>query len=75
LALPTSTGLKFAGVGGPEMGFKGIFSTLAKDDLYRSVDVAKSLSRPGARAIALLIVAGAILNPPKEAAPMSRVGL
>ena len=45
-----------------DFGITNVLRLLAKDDLYRSMDVAKSFKKDGPRAIAILAIAGATLD-------------
>ena len=47
----------------------GIFSSLAKEDLYRSIELARGFTADTPRAIATLAVARAVLETKKEGAP------
>lgn len=61
-ALVTTSGLKLGSASGVEFGLSGVFRMLAKDDLYRSLDLAKTLKSEAPRATAILAIAGQILQ-------------
>jgi hypothetical protein len=54
--------IKFIQIGGEESGLAGIFRLLAKDDLNRSVDLARSFKNDAPRATAILAIAGLLLD-------------
>jgi tetratricopeptide (TPR) repeat protein len=58
----TKSGLIITSVGGADFGLSGALRSLAKDDLYRSIDLAKSFKNDAPRAIALLAVASSLLE-------------
>lgn len=58
----TSSGLTMSPVGGEEFGLTGVFGKLAKEDLYRSIDLAKSFKKDAPRATATLAIARAVLD-------------
>ena len=65
--LMTGNGARFLRIGGDNFSLKDVFRLLAKDDLYRAVDLAKSFKYEAARASVTLAIAGAILEPAKRA--------
>ncbi|HKP84273.1 MAG TPA: hypothetical protein VJT69_19810 [Pyrinomonadaceae bacterium] len=58
----TKSGLRITSVGGSDFGLSGALRSLAKDDLYRSIDLAKAFKNEAPRAIALLAVASSLLE-------------
>ncbi|HEX5876647.1 MAG TPA: hypothetical protein VFY60_18520 [Pyrinomonadaceae bacterium] len=60
--LMTKDGLKLISIGGEDFGLSGIIRSLAKDDLYRSIDLAKSFKNELPRATAILAIASAVLE-------------
>lgn len=60
--LMTRSSTKFIYIGGEHFSLSNIFSTLAKDDLYRTVDLAKSFKYDAPRASATLAIARSILE-------------
>lgn len=58
----TRSGVKSISIGGEDFSLSGVFRSLAKDDLYRSIDVAKSLKNDAPRAAATLAISSAILE-------------
>lgn len=54
--------IKFVQIGGEESGLAGIFRLLAKDDLNRSVDLARSFKKDAPRATATLAIAESLLD-------------
>jgi len=58
----TKSGLRITFVGGADFGLSGALRSLAKDDLYRSIDLAKAFKNEAPRAIALLAVASSLLE-------------
>jgi tetratricopeptide (TPR) repeat protein len=58
----TKSGLRIISVGGADFGLSGALRSLAKDDLYRSIDLAKEFKNDAPRAIALLAVASSLLE-------------
>jgi len=61
-ALITGSGARFIRVGGENFSTTNIFRALAKDDLYRAVDVAKSFKYEAPRATVTLAIASSILR-------------
>lgn len=53
---------KFVQIGGEESGLAGIFRLLAKDDLNRSVDLARSFKNDAPRATATLAIGSSLLD-------------
>jgi hypothetical protein len=62
LSMPSTSGIKSLGIGGKEFSLSGVFQLLAKDDLYRAIDLMKSFKHDAARAAATLAIANAILT-------------
>ena len=62
-SIATQSDIKFQEIGGEEADLTRLFQLLTKDDLYRSVEVAKSFKNDAPRASALLAIAGALLEP------------
>lgn len=62
IPLMTRGGLKMITIGGEDFGLSGMLRSLAKDDLYRSIDLAKSFKNELPRATAILAIAGAVLE-------------
>ena len=60
----TKSGLRITSVGGADFGLSGALRSLARDDLYRSIDLAKAFKNETPRAIALLAVASSLLEKP-----------
>jgi hypothetical protein len=58
----TKTGPKFASIGGEDFGLSGVLRSLTKDDLYRSIDLAKDFKNDAPRAVAILAIASAMLD-------------
>ena len=58
------SGGTFESVSDNDFGITNVLRLLAKEDLHRSMDVAKSLKKERPRALAILAVAGAILEKP-----------
>ena len=61
--LMTSSNVKFINIGGENFSLTNVFRALAKDDLYRAVDVAKSFKYDAPRATVTLAIASQILKP------------
>ena len=60
--LMTRGGVKFISVGGENFSLTTIFRTLAKDDLYRAVDLTKTFKYDAPRATATLAISDSILK-------------
>jgi len=58
----TGSGVRFQTIGGENFSLANIFRALAKDDLYRALDVAKSLKYEAPRATVTLAIASSILD-------------
>jgi hypothetical protein len=58
----TKSGLRITSAGGADFGLSGVLRFLAADDLYRSIDVAKSFKNDAPRAVAVLAIAGSLLQ-------------
>jgi hypothetical protein len=61
------SGLRITSVGGADFGLSGVLRSLAADDLYRSIDLAKGFKNDAPRAVAVLAIAGALLQKGKKA--------
>jgi hypothetical protein len=61
-AIVSTSGLKISSVGGEDFGLSGVLRSLTKDDLYRSIDLAKSFKNDAPRANAILATANAVLE-------------
>jgi hypothetical protein len=57
----TKAGPKFPSIGGEDFSLSGVLGALTKDDLYRSIDLAKSFKNDAPRATAILAIARAML--------------
>jgi hypothetical protein len=62
----TKSGLRITSVGGADFGLSGVLRSLAKDDLYRSIDLAKSFKNDAPRAVAVLAIASSLLETDKS---------
>lgn len=60
--LPTRSGIKISSVTANDFGLSGVIHSLTREDLYRSVDLAKSFKNDAPRAAAILAVASAVLE-------------
>lgn len=60
--LATISGVKISSVGAEDFGLVGVLRSLAKEDLYRSISLAKGFKNDAPRATAILAVAGAMLE-------------
>jgi hypothetical protein len=60
--IATRDGIKISSIGGEEFALAGVLRLLAKDDLYRSIDLAKSFKNVAPRANATLAIASTILD-------------
>jgi len=58
----TKDGLKVTDIGGEDFGVSSIFRMLGKEDLYRSIELARSFKNEAPRAAAILAVAGSVLE-------------
>jgi hypothetical protein len=58
----TKGGAKLTSFGSEGAGLSGIFRLLAKDDLYRSIDLAKNFKNDAPRATATLAIASTLLS-------------
>jgi hypothetical protein len=58
----TKSGLRITSVGGADFGLAGVLRSLATDDLYRSLDLAKGFKNDAPRAVAVLAIAGSLLQ-------------
>jgi len=61
-SLMTGSGVRFQRIGGENFSLPNIFRALAKDDLYRAVEVAKSFKYDAPRATVTLAIASSILD-------------
>lgn len=61
-ALMTRSSVKFINIGGENLSLSKAFSALAKDDLHRAIDLAKSFKYDAPRAVATLAIARSILE-------------
>ena len=61
--LMTRTAVKFLHIGGDNYSLTNVFRALAKDDLYRAVDLAKTFKYDSPRATVTLAIASSILHP------------
>jgi hypothetical protein len=61
-AMFTRGGVKFISIGGEDFSLSGVFQALAKDELDRSADLAKSFQNDAPRAAATLAIASGILE-------------
>ena len=60
--LMTPGGVRFLAVGGENFSLTNVFRALAKDDLYRAVDLAKTFKYDAPRATVTLAIASSILT-------------
>ncbi len=60
--LMTRSSVRFINIGGENFSLSNVFSTLAKDDLHRAIDLAKSFKYDAPRASATLSIARSILQ-------------
>jgi hypothetical protein len=60
--LATRSGVKITSVNAEDFGLSGVLRSLTKDDLYRSIDLAKSFKNDAPRATAILAIANAMLK-------------
>ncbi len=58
--------MKFNKLGGEDGGLPSMFALLVRDDLDRSVELARSLKNDGPRAAAILAIADALLKEPRK---------
>jgi hypothetical protein len=61
-AINTNSSFKVTRISGPEFSLSAVFSSLTKDDFYRTVNLAKSFKNGGPRATATLAIASAVLE-------------
>ena len=61
------SGLRITSVGGADFGLSGVLRSLASDDLYRSIDLSKSFKNDAPRAVAVLAIAGSLLQKVEKA--------
>lgn len=67
--LMTRSGVKSINIRATDFSLPGLFHALAKIDLNRTADLAKSFKNPAPRATAILSVAGAVLNKKTPVSP------
>jgi hypothetical protein len=60
--LMTTSGVKISSVAAEDFSLAGVLRSLAKDDLYRSISLAKSFKEDAPRATAILAIAKSILE-------------
>ena len=60
--LMTGSGVRFLSIGGENFSLTNVFGALAKDDLYRAIDLAKSFKYDAPRATVTLALARSILD-------------
>ncbi len=60
--MATKSGVKFTSIGGKDFGLFEVLRSLTKEDLYRSVDLARSFKHDAPRAAATLAIARAVLE-------------
>lgn len=72
VGLATRSGLKLTGIDGSEFSLPKVIRLLAKEDLIRATDLAKSFKNDAPRAVAILAIAGSVFEKP-EAQPASEV--
>jgi hypothetical protein len=60
--LATKSGVKITSVNAKDFGLSGVLRSLTKDDLDRSIDLAKSFKNDAPRAVAILAIASSILE-------------
>lgn len=58
----TNNGFKLTRIGGPDFSLAKVFRLLSQDDLYRSIDLARSFKNQAPRATATLAIASAVLE-------------
>ncbi len=58
----TDSGARFLTIGGEKFSLSNVFRALAKNDLYRAVEVAKSFKYEAPRATVTLAIASSILR-------------
>lgn len=68
----TKSGLRITSVGGADFGLSTVLRSLAKDDLYRSIDVAKGFKNDAPRAVATLAIASSLLQGEEVPTPHDR---
>jgi hypothetical protein len=61
-SLFTKSGVKFTSIGGEDFSLSGVLRSLTEDDLYRSIDLAKSFKNDAPRAAATLAIASTLLE-------------
>ena len=64
-SLPAASGIKTIGIGGENFSLFRVFQLLAKDDLYRSLELTKSFKHDAPRATSILAIASAVLKETK----------
>lgn len=61
-SVSTRSELKISSISGEDFGLAGVLRSLAKDDLYRSIDLAKSFKTDAPRSAAMLAIASEMLR-------------
>lgn len=61
-SISTRAGIKTIGIGGANFSLFRLFQLLAKEDIYRSIDLTKTLKHDAARAASILGVASSVLG-------------
>jgi hypothetical protein len=64
--LATTSGLKFIEISGADFSLTSLVRILAREDLIRAIDLAKSFKNDAPRAVAILGIAGAVLEKSKR---------
>ncbi|MCA1577055.1 MAG: hypothetical protein LC794_06790 [Acidobacteria bacterium] len=64
-SVPSTRGVKTIGIGGEHFSLFRVFQLLAKDDLYRSIELTKSFRNDTPRATSILAIASAVLKETK----------
>jgi len=65
-SMPTRGSIKTIGIGGESFSLFRLFQVLAKEDLYRSIDVTKNFKNDAPRAASILGIASAVLSENKQ---------
>ena len=60
--LMTGSGVRFQTIGGENFSLANVFRALAKDDLYRAIELGKSFKYEAPRATVTLAIASSILD-------------
>jgi hypothetical protein len=64
-SMPVTSGIKTIGIGGENFSLFRVFQLLAKNDLYRSIELTKSFKTDAPRATSILAIASAVLKETK----------